>query len=280
MPVKTFKPYTPSRRTITVSDFSDITKTEPEKSLVFGLRKKGGRNNTGMLMVRHHGGGHRRKYRIIDFKRDKHNIPAKVVAIEYDPNRSARIALLVYKDGEKRYILAPIGLTVGAEVVSGKEAPIKPGNALPLINIPDGTFVHAIEMVPGKGAQFARSAGAQAQIMAKEGNYVLLKMPSGEIRKFLKDCMATVGQVGNIEHNTITLGKAGRSRHRGIRPTVRGGAMNAVDHPLGGGRGRSKGNNVPRSPWNQPSKGLKTRKKNKIWNWMIIQDRRKAVVNS
>ncbi|PIS47331.1 MAG: 50S ribosomal protein L2 [Elusimicrobia bacterium CG08_land_8_20_14_0_20_51_18] len=279
MPVKSFRPYTPSRRTITVSDFSDITKTTPEKKLTVGLRKKGGRNNTGTVMVRHHGGGHRQKYRIIDFKRDKAGVPARVAAIEYDPNRSARIALLVYKDGDKRYIIATGGLEVGSEVMSGKDAPIKPGNALPLTNIPEGSFVHAIEMVPGKGAQLARAAGAQAQLMAKEGDYVLIKMPSGEIRKILKDCMATIGQIGNTEHNTITLGKAGRSRHRGIRPTVRGGAMNAVDHPLGGGRGRSKGNNVPRSPWNQPSKGLKTRTKSKIWNWMIVQDRRKSNVH-
>ncbi len=278
MPIKSFRPYTPSRRFMTMSDYSDITKTEPEKSLTFGLRKNGGRNNTGMLMVRHHGGGNKRLYRIIDFKRDKAGVPAKVVAIEYDPNRNARIALLNYKDGEKRYILAPVGVQVGSEIISGTDAPIKPGNALPLCNIPDGTFVHAIEMVPGRGAQFARSAGAQAQIMAKEGNYVLLKMPSGEIRKVLKNCMATIGQVGNVEHNTITYGKAGRKRHLGIRPTVRGGAMNAVDHPLGGGRGHSKGNNVPRSPWNQPSKGLKTRTKSKIWSWMIVQDRRKSGV--
>jgi len=280
MAVKTFKPYTPSRRAMTVSDFSDITKDYPEKKLTVGLRKKGGRNNTGMIMVRHHGGGHKRKYRIIDFKRDKIGVPGKVVSIEYDPNRNARIALISYKDGEKRYIIAPQGLEVGAEIINGKDAPIKVGNALPLYAIPDGTFVHAIEMVPGKGAQIARSAGVQAQIMAKEGPYVLIKMPSGEIRKILKDCMATIGQVGNTEHNTINLGNAGRSRHLGIRPTVRGGAMNPVDHPLGGGRGRSKGNNIPRSPWNQPSKGFKTRKKNKIWNWMIVQDRRKSTVQS
>ncbi|MEW5952069.1 MAG: 50S ribosomal protein L2 [Elusimicrobia bacterium] len=278
MPIKSFRPYTPSRRFMTISDYSDITKTEPEKSLTVGLRKNGGRNNTGMLMVRHHGGGNKRLYRVVDFKRDKAGVPARVAAIEYDPNRNARIALLHYKDGEKRYILAPVGVQVGTEIISGTDAPIKPGNALPLYAIPDGTFVHAVEMVPGRGAQFVRSAGAQAQIMAKEGNYVLLKMPSGEIRKVLKDCMATIGQVGNVEHNTITYGKAGRKRHVGIRPTVRGGAMNAVDHPLGGGRGHSKGNNVPRSPWNQPSKGLKTRTKSKIWSWMIVQDRRKSGV--
>jgi large subunit ribosomal protein L2 len=263
MPVKTYKPYTPSRRFITTQDFSDITKTEPEKSLTVGLRKTGGRNNTGMI--------------IIDFKRDKHNVPAIVASIEYDPNRNARIALLNYKDGEKRYIIAPEGLKVGVEIISGlSNVPIRIGNAMPLSQIPDGTFVHCVELIPGRGAQFARAAGTSAQVMGKEGEYVILKMPSGELRKVRKECFATVGRVGNSEYNTITLGNAGRSRHLGIRPTVRGVAMNPVDHPLGGGRGRSKGNNVPRSPWNQPSKGLKTRKKNKIWSWMIIQDRRKG----
>ncbi len=276
MPIKSYRPYTPSRRTIQIADFSEITKTEPEKSLVVGMRKHGGRNNTGMVMVRHHGGGHRRRYRTIDFKREKFGVPAKVAAIEYDPNRNARIALLVYADGEKRYIPAPLGLGVGATVMSGPKADIKLGNALPMTNIPDGTFIHAIEMIPGKGAQFVRAAGTQAQLMAKEGDYALVKMPSGELRKVLKGCMATIGQVGNLEHNTITLGKAGRQRHIGVKPTVRGAAMNAVDHPLGGGRGHSKGNNVPRSPWNQPSKGFKTRTKSKIWGWMIVQDRRKS----
>jgi large subunit ribosomal protein L2 len=276
MPLKTFRPYTPSRRTITISDYSDITKTEPEKNLTVGMRKRGGRNNTGRIMVRHQGGGHKRSFRTVDFKREKFGVPARVAAIEYDPNRNARIALLFYKDGDKRYIPAPVGLGVGDEVMSGPQAPIKTGNALPLTNIPDGTFIHAIEMVPGRGAQFVRSAGTQAQLMAKEGDYALVKMPSGELRKVLRGCLATVGQVGNIEHNTITFGKAGRKRHLGIRPTVRGGAMNAVDHPLGGGRGRSKGNNVPRSPWNQPSRGFKTRTKSKIWGWMIVQDRRKS----
>jgi len=259
-----------------IADFSEITKTEPEKNLATGLRKHGGRNNTGMVMVRHHGGGHRRRYRDIDFKREKYGVPARVAAIEYDPNRNARIALLFYADGAKRYIPAPLGLGVGANVMSGPKAEIRLGNALPLANIPDGTFIHAIEMIPGKGAQFVRAAGTQAQLMAKEGDYALIKMPSGEIRKVLKACLATIGQVGNIEHNTITLGKAGRQRHIGVKPTVRGGAMNACDHPLGGGRGRSKGNNVPRSPWNQPSRGYKTRTKSKIWGWMIVSDRRKS----
>ncbi|KAF0126344.1 MAG: large subunit ribosomal protein L2 [Elusimicrobia bacterium] len=276
MPLKTFRPYTPSRRTITISDYSDITKTRPEKNLTVGMRKKGGRNNTGRIMVRHQGGGHKRSFRTVDFKREKFGVPARVAAIEYDPNRNARIALLFYKDGEKRYIPAPVGMGVGDEVVSGPQSPIKSGNALPLTNIPDGTFIHAIEMVPGRGAQFVRSAGTQAQLMAKEGDYALIKMPSGELRKVLRGCLATVGQVGNIEHNAITFGNAGRKRHLGIRPTVRGGAMNATDHPLGGGRGRSKGNNVPRSPWNQPSRGFKTRTKSKIWGWMIVQDRRKS----
>ncbi|HOW89146.1 MAG TPA: 50S ribosomal protein L2 [Elusimicrobiales bacterium] len=276
MPVKSFRPYTPSRRTMQVADYSDITRTSPEKSLSVGMRKHGGRNNTGMVMVRHHGGGNKRSYRAIDFKREKFGVPARVASIEYDPNRNARIALLFYADGEKRYIPAPLGLGVGATVMSGPKAEIRTGNALPIVNIPEGSFIHAIEMVPGKGAQFVRAAGTQAQLMAKEGDYALIKMPSGEIRKVLKNCLATIGQVGNIEHNTVTLGKAGRKRHIGIRPTVRGAAMNACDHPLGGGRGHSKGNNVPRSPWNQPSKGFKTRTKNKIWSWMIVQDRRKS----
>lgn len=278
MPVKSFNPYTPSRRTMQMADFSNLTKKAPEKRLVKGLRKTGGRNNTGMIMVRHIGGGHRRLYRTIDFKREKFGVPARVAAIEYDPNRNCRIALLVYADGDKRYIPAPLGLNINDTVESGPQAEIRVGNALPMVNIPDGTFIHAIEMIPGKGAQFVRAAGAMAQLMAKEGNYALIKMPSGEIRKLLKNCMATIGQVGNIEHNTITLGKAGRKRHLGIKPTVRGAAMNATDHPLGGGRGHSKGNNVPRSPWNQPSKGFKTRTKSKIWSWMIVQDRRKNKV--
>ncbi len=275
MPAKTYKPYTPSRRTITTPDFSELTKSTPEKSLTVGLRKKAGRNNTGMIMVRHQGGGHKRAYRLIDFKRNKPGVPAKVASIEYDPNRSARIALLHYLDGEKRYIIHPAGLNVGDTVVSGPDADIKVGNALPLSKIPEGTFVHNLEMVPGRGAQLVRSAGAQAQLMAKDGPHAQLRMPSGEVRMIPRDCMATIGQVGNLEHETIVLGNAGRARHLGIRPTVRGGAMNPVDHPLGGGRGKSKGGNHPRSPWNQLSKGYKTRPK-KVWDWMIVQDRRKA----
>lgn len=275
MPVKKFKPYTPSRRTITVADFSEITKKKPEKKLTKGLKKSGGRNNTGRIMVRHIGGGHKRTFRTIDFKREKYGIPAKVASIEYDPNRSSRICLLHYKDGEKRYIPHPVGLKVGDIVSSGPDADIKVGNCLPLKNIPEGTFIHAIELQAGRGAQIARSAGSQAQLMAKEEKHVHIKMPSGEIRLVPAVCIATIGQIGNTEHNTVVIGNAGRNRHRGKRPTVRGTAMNATDHPHGGGRGKSKGGNVPRSPWNQPAKGLKTRRK-KVWDWMIVKDRRKG----
>jgi len=263
---------------MTSADYSELSKKKPEKSLTKGLRKSGGRNNTGMIMVRHIGGGHKRAYRAIDFKRDKAGVPGKVVSIEYDPNRSARIALVNYADGEKRYILHPVGLKIGDAVMSGPEAEIKVGNALPLERIPEGSFVHAVELIPGKGAQMVRSAGGQAQLMGKEGPYATLKLPSGEMRLVPRSCMATLGQVSNIEHDSINFGKAGRTRHRGERPTVRGGAMNAVDHPLGGGRGKSKGGNHPRSPWNQLSKGLKTRNKKKVWGWMILQDRRKGKV--
>jgi large subunit ribosomal protein L2 len=275
MPIKTFKPYTQSRRMMSVSSFDDITKTEPEKQLIKIIKKKGGRNNTGQVMVRFRGGGHKRFYRIIDFKRDKINIPAKVIAIEYDPNRSSRIALLEYNDGEKRYITQPLGIKVGDSLMSGPNAEIKLGNALPLINIPVGTFVHNLELVPKKGAQLVRSAGASAQLLAKEGEYAHIRMPSGEIRLVLVNCYATIGQVGNIDHENITIGSAGRNRHLGKKSHVRGTAMNAVDHPHGGGRGRSKGNNQPRSPWNQPAKGFKTRPK-KVWDWVIISHRNKA----
>ena len=276
MAIKTYKPYTPSRRGMSSADFSELTTDRPEKSLLARLVKTGGRNNTGTLMVRHQGGGHKRAYRIIDFKRDKAGIPGKIASIEYDPNRTARICLVNYADGEKRYILHPVGLKVGDVIVSGPEADIKTGNALPIKNIPEGHFVHNVELIPGKGGQMMRSAGAQAQLMAKDGGYAQLKMPSGEIRMVPDTCMATLGQVSNTEHNTISLGKAGRSRHRGIRPTVRGGAMNATDHPMGGGRGKSKGGNHPRSPWNQLAKGFKTRNRKKIWSWMIVSDRRRA----
>lgn len=275
MPIKSFKAYTPVRRFITVEDFSDITKQEPEKSLIVPIKKKGGRNNTGQVMVRHHGGGHKRFYRIIDFKRNKHAVPGTIIAIEYDPNRSSRIALVEYADGEKRYIIQPLGLKVGDVVMAGPDAEIKPGNTLPLINLPVGTFIHNIEMVPGKGGQLVRSAGSSAQLLAKEGEYAHVRLPSGEIRLIAVNCTATVGQIGNIDHENVTLGSAGRSRHLGIRPTVRGTAMNAVDHPHGGGRGKSKGNNQPRSPWNQPAKGYKTRSK-KVWDWMIVKRRTKA----
>jgi len=230
-----------------------------------------------MIMVRHQGGGHKRSYRLVDFRRDKLEVPGKVVAIEYDPNRSARIALVQYADGEKRYILQPEGLKVGDAISAGPNADIKIGNALPLHRIPEGTMIHNLELMPGRGGKMVRSAGAAAQLMAKEGDYVQVRMPSGEIRQLERSCYATVGQVGNINHENVVLGNAGRSRHLGIRPVVRGTAMNAVDHPHGGGRGRSKGNNQPRSPWNQPAKGYKTRSK-KIWDWMILKHRTKQTV--
>ena len=276
MPIKSFRPYTPSRRNMTSADYSDLTVSRPEKSLVRTLKRTGGRNNTGMIMVRHQGGGAKRAYRVVDFKRDKFGIPGKVTTIEYDPNRSARICLVNYADGEKRYILHPVGVKVGDTIVSGPDVDIKVGNALPLSKIPEGSFVHNVELLPGKGGQMMRSAGTQAQLMAKDAGYAQLKMPSGELRLVPEGCLATLGQVSNAEHNTISLGKAGRSRHRGIRPTVRGGAMNATDHPLGGGRGKSKGGNHPRSPWGQLSKGYKTRNKRKVWGWVIVADRRRS----
>jgi len=260
MTMKNYKPTSPARRFAARVAADEITKTEPEKSLSLGLRSRGGRNVYGRITVRHKGGGHRRLYRIIDFRRDKFNIPAKVVAIEYDPNRSCRIALLEYADGEKRYILYPLGLKVGDSVESGDSVPISIGNSLPLKNIPVGLMVHNIELRPGYGGQMARSAGSSAQIAGKEDRFAQLRLPSGEIRLVPLDCKATIGQLGNVEHASMKLGGAGSSRHLGIRPTVRGGAMNPVDHPLGGGRGKSKGHNLPRSPWGQLSKGLKTRK--------------------
>jgi large subunit ribosomal protein L2 len=272
MGIKRFKPYTPSRRFMTVSDFSEITKTEPEKFLTVGFVRGTGRNNQGRITCRHKGGGHKRRYRIIDFRRDKIGIPAKVAAIEYDPNRSARIALLVYADGEKRYILWPEGLKVGDTVVAGPDAEIKVGNALPLRNIPVGTIVHNVELKPGKGGQLARAAGAFAQVMGKVGDYAQLKLPSGELRLVHLDCMATVGQVGNLDHENIVIGKAGRSRWLGIRPTVRGTAMNPVDHPHGGGEGRTFGKH-PVTPWGQPTKGYKTRRSKKYSDKFIIKRR-------
>ncbi|SMO63019.1 LSU ribosomal protein L2P [Balnearium lithotrophicum] len=272
MGIKRFKPYTPSRRFMTVSDFSEITKTEPEKSLTVGFVRGTGRNNQGRITCRHKGGGHKRRYRIIDFRRNKIGVPARVAAIEYDPNRSARIALLVYADGEKRYILWPEGLKVGDTVVAGPDAEIKVGNALPLRNIPVGTIVHNVELKPGKGGQLARAAGSFAQIMGKVGDYAQLRLPSGELRLVHLDCMATVGQVGNLDHENIVLGKAGRSRWLGIRPTVRGTAMNPVDHPHGGGEGRTFGKH-PVTPWGQPTKGYKTRRAKKYSDKFIIKRR-------
>jgi large subunit ribosomal protein L2 len=261
---------------MTGSDFSDITKKKPEKSLLAPLTNKGGRNAQGRVTARYRGGGHKRRYRLIDFKRDKDNVPAKVAAIEYDPNRSARIALLHYLDGEKRYIIAPLGLQVGQMVESGPDADIKVGNALPLRNIPVGTTVHNVEMHPGKGGQLVRSAGAGAQLMAKEGNYVTLRLPSGEFRMVHQNCRATVGQVGNVEHENITIGKAGRSRWLDRRPRVRGVAMNPVDHPHGGGEGRSPvGRPTPVSPWGKPTLGARTRKKGKKSDDLIVRRRKR-----
>ena len=274
MAVKSFKPYSAGRRFMTVASFDEITTDKPEKSLVERLKKNGGRNQQGRLTVRHQGGGHKRLYRIIDFKRNKDGIPAKVATIEYDPNRSARIALLNYADGEKRYIIAPNGLKVGDQVMSGPEADIKPGNALPLKNIPVGTLIHNVELKIGAGAQLVRSAGAYAQLMAIEGDYATLRMPSGEMRKVHVNCRATIGVVGNAEHMNITIGKAGRARWMGKRPENRGVAMNPNDHPHGGGEGRAPvGRSGPMTPWGKPALGLKTRKKNKSSNKLIVRRR-------
>ena len=271
MAVKRYKPTSPARRFMTVHAYDEITATKPERSLLEDQRKTGGRNNTGRITVRHIGGGNRRKYRIIDFKRDKTDIPATVKTIEYDPNRSANIALVCYADGAKRYILAPVGLNVGDKIISSTEADIKAGNALPLANIPVGTMVHNIEMQPGKGGQIARSAGMAAQLMAKEGRYATIKMPSGEMRYILLACKATIGQVGNLEHEIIRIGKAGKTRHMGVRPTVRGVVMNPCDHPHGGGEGKSPiGHPSPLTPWGKPALGYKTRKKKKASSKMIV----------
>jgi len=276
MAIKKFKPTSPGIRFKTVDTFEEITKKEPEKSLTVPLVKKGGRNVYGRITVRHRGGGHKRKYRIIDFKRDKDGIPAKVAAIEYDPNRTAYIALLHYVDGEKRYIIAPYGLKVGDIVESGENADIKIGNALPLRKIPVGTIIHNIELVPGKGGQLVRAAGAAAQILAKEGDYAHIRMPSSEVRLIRLDCKATVGQVSNLDHENISIGKAGRSRWLGIRPTVRGSAMNPVDHPHGGGEGKAPiGRPGPVTPWGKPTLGYKTRKKNKASDKFILKRRKK-----
>lgn len=269
MAIKKFKPTSPGRRFQSVSTFEEITKKKPEKGLLASLKKSGGRNNKGRITTRHRGGGHKRRYRMIDFKRDKANVPAKVISIEYDPNRSARIALLQYADGEKRYIIAPLKLAVNDVVVSGTEADIKPGNALPLSSIPLGTNIHNIELRAGEGGRLVRSAGAFAQLMAKEGNYGHVKLTSGEVRLIALNCMATVGQVGNVDHENISMGKAGRSRWLGRRPTVRGVAMNPVDHPHGGGEGKSSGGRHPVTPWGVPTKGFKTRKRKQSDKYIV-----------
>ena len=274
MGIKSYNPYTPSRRQMTMSTFEEITKSTPEKSLVITLKKNAGRNNQGKITVRHRGGGTRVKYRMIDFKRNKDGVPAVVKAIEYDPNRTANIALLQYADGEKRYILAPNGLQVGKKVMSGPDAEIRVGNCLELKDIPVGTSIHNIEMTPGKGGQLVRSAGNVAQLMAKEGKFATLRLPSGEMRLVPSRCRATIGQVGNIDKELINIGKAGRKRHMGIRPTVRGSVMNPNDHPHGGGEGRSPiGRPSPMTPWGKPALGLKTRKKNKQSNKYIVRSR-------
>lgn len=275
MSIRKLKPTSPGRRTMTISGFDEITRQGFEKSLASGLTKKSGRNNNGRITVRRRGGGHKRIYRLIDFKRNKLDIPARVAAVEYDPNRSARIALLHYVDGEKRYILAPVGVGVGTQVMAGEGADIKPGNALPLSRVPLGTVVHNIELQPSKGGQMCRAAGTYAQVVAREGKYASLRLPSGEIRKVLSTCYATVGQVGNVDHENITLGKAGRKRWMGKRPEVRGVAMNPVDHPLGGGEGRSSGGRHPVTPWGKPTKGYKTRNKKKSSSKLIVKRRGK-----
>jgi len=276
MPVKTYRPYTPSRRYMTTLMQDDITKETPEKSLTVGRRKSGGRNNTGRVTSRFIGGGHKQSLREVDFKRDKAGVPARVAAIEYDPNRSARLALLHYVDGEKRYIVAPLGLTVGATVMSGPDADILPGNSLPLKNIPAGTVIHAIELRPGKGAQMARSAGAQAQLVSKEGGIALIKLPSGEVRRVDLRCIATIGQVGNTEHENETYGKAGRTRWKGRTPHNRGVTMNPVDHPHGGGEGRTSGGRHPVTPWGQPTRGFKTRNNKRTDNMIVTRRGKKS----
>lgn len=274
MAIKTYNPYTPSRRNMTGSDFSEITKKTPEKALCSSLKKNAGRNNQGKITVRHHGGGNRRLYRNIDFKRNKDGISAKVIGIEYDPNRTANIALICYEDGEKAYILAPEGLKDGMKVMNGPEAEVRVGNCLPLSEIPVGTLVHNIELHPGKGGQMVRSAGNSAQLMAKEGKYATLRLPSGEMRMVPLVCRASIGTVGNTDHNLIKIGKAGRKRHMGIRPTVRGSVMNPNDHPHGGGEGRAPiGRPGPCTPWGKPALGLKTRKRKKASNKLIVRRR-------
>ena len=272
MSIKVYNPTTNARRGMSVTDYSELSKVAPEKSLLRPLKKNSGRNNYGRITVRHHGGGNRRKYRVIDFKRTKFDVEATVKTLEYDPNRSAHIALIEYADGVKSYILAPVGLKVGDKVEAGPNADIKPGNALPLTNIPVGTFIHNVELYPGKGGQLARAAGNAAQLMAKEGVYALLRLPSGELRNVPVNCMATVGQVGNTDHENVKIGKAGRTRHLGIRPTVRGSVMNPNDHPHGGGEGKSPiGRPGPVTPWGKPARGYKTRKKKKQSDKLIVK---------
>lgn len=274
MAIKSYKPTTPSRRQMTCTDYSELSKVAPEKSLLETIKKHSGRNSNGRITVRHRGGGNRRKYRVIDFKRDKADMPATVLTLEYDPNRTAHIALVQYEDGEKRYIIAPNGLKVGDAVVSGAKADIKPGNALPMINIPTGTFIHNIELYPGKGAQLARSAGIMAQLMAKENGYALVRLPSGELRNIPDSCYATIGQVGNIDAENVNYGKAGRRRHMGWRPTVRGSVMNPCDHPHGGGEGKSPvGRPGPVTPWGKPALGYKTRAKHNRSDKFIVKRR-------
>ncbi len=276
MAIKKYKPTTPGQRGMTGYTFEEITKSTPERSLIIHPRGHGGRDNTGRISVRHQGGGNRRYIRILDFKRDKQNIPAKVAAIEYDPNRTARLALLNYADGEKRYIVAPLGIKVGDTLLSGPQAEIRPGNNLPLSNIPVGTLVHNVELKPGKGGQLVRSAGGSAQVLAKEGEYAQIRLPSGEVRLVSQVCFATIGQVGNLDHNNIKLGKAGRKRHMGIRPTVRGTAMSPRDHPHGGGEGRQPtGMPGPKTPWGRPARGYKTRR-NKSTDKYIVRHRSKS----
>ena len=274
MSIKVYKPTSNSRRNMSVTDYSELSKVAPERSLLEPLKNKSGRNNYGRITVRHRGGANRRKYRVIDFKRSKFDVPAEVVSLEYDPNRSAHIALIKYEDGVKSYILAPAGLKVGDKVMAGPEADIKPGNALPLVNIPTGTVIHNVELYPGRGGQLARAAGNAAQLMAKEGEYALLRLPSGELRKVPANCMATVGQVGNLDHENVKIGNAGRKRHMGWRPTVRGSVMNPNDHPHGGGEGKSPiGRPGPVTPWGKPALGYKTRNKKKASNKMIVRSR-------
>ncbi|MGJ3247937.1 MAG: 50S ribosomal protein L2 [Elainellaceae cyanobacterium] len=277
MGIRYYRPYTPGTRERVVSDFSEVTRDKPEKSLTRSVHRPKGRNNRGVITCRHRGGGHKRRYRVVDFRRDKRNIPAKVAAIEYDPNRNARVALLHYVDGEKRYIIQPANLLIGATVVAGPDAPFEVGNALPLGNIPLGTLVHNVELIPGRGGQVVRAAGASAQVVAKEGNFVTLKLPSSEVRMIRRDCYATIGQVGNADVRNLSLGKAGRKRWKGRRPEVRGSVMNPVDHPHGGGEGRAPiGRSGPVTPWGKPTLGYKTRKRKKLSDALIVRRRRRS----